>query len=261
MTLTMSSIRRLMDVAEKCQLADALGDSPETALAVHLLRKGGGEVYVMGDLPDFRAVVLEAYDVGPELLAFGGDAEALVHILAGIRDWEAVNAPAAIGPQLAGLIASELCLPGHMIDDIYQVPGGPVAVVSNPDVRMLSHADVDMLNATPDVIRDSFDDDLHAVLEEELIAGAVVDGQVVSVGCTYGFREKFVDVAISTLPAYRGRGYAAAAASLVASRTQAAGNVPIWSCAPTNTASLAVAARLGYIEVSRRANIVLDNRD
>jgi ribosomal protein S18 acetylase RimI-like enzyme len=257
MTLTISSARRLMDAVEKCQLADALGDSPETALAVHLLRKGGGEAYVAGDLPDPRAVLLEAYDVGPELLAFGADAEALVSMLAGIREWEAVNAPANIGPRLAALIADELCIPNHIVDDIYQVPGGPVEVVSHPDVRMLTHADVDMLNATPDDIRDSFDDDLHAVLGEELIAGAVVDGRIVSVGCTYGFHEKFVDVAISTLPEYRGRGYARAAASLVVSRTQAAGHVPIWSCAPTNTASLAVAQTLGFREWSRRANIWL----
>ena len=124
---------------------------------------------------------------------------------------------------------------------------------------MLTHADIPLLEATPDDIRDSFDDDLNVVLAEELIAGAVLPGAgIVAIAATYGFCEPFVDVAISTLADYRGRGYARAAASLVASQTQEAGRTPIWGCAPTNLSSLHVANRLGFQEVSRRVNVVLD---
>ncbi len=258
MALTIPSTRRFLGDAEKRQLADALGDSPETAIPVHLLRLGHGHVHMVGELPDFQAVVIEDYDVGSELMAYGADAGAALRILQEIPAWDIVNVPHAIAAELAGLLQQEMRLPNHVVDDIYQVPQGPIAIVPNADVRLLTVADAGMLDATPEDIRLGFDDDLHCVLEDELVAAAIVDDQIVATGSTYGLREPFVDIAISTLADFRCRGYARSAASLVAAGTQQAGGVPIWSCAPTNTASLAVAYRLGFREVSRRANIVLD---
>ncbi len=258
MALTIPSTRRFLGNAEKRQLADALGDSPETAIPVHLLRLGHGQVHMVGELPDFQAVVIEDYDVGSELMAYGADVQAFWRILQDIPSWEALNVPHVIAAELAALLQHQMRLPNHLVDDIYQVPQGPITIVPNPDVRLLTVADADMLEATPEDIRLGFDDDLRCVLEDELVAAAIVDGQIVATGSTYGLREPFVDVAISTLADFRCRGYARSAASLVACGTQQAGRVPIWSCAPTNTASLQVAYRLGFREVSRRANIVLD---
>ncbi len=261
MALTIPRTRRLLDTGEKKQLADALGDSPETAIPVHLLRQGRGQVYIVGELPNFDAVIIEDYDVGPELLAFGQDIEGFLAILQGIPHWDALNLPHELGEPLAALICADMGLANHLVDDIYQVPGGPVAISHNDDVRLLTCDDIPLLKVTPDDIRDSFDDDLETVLAQERIAGAVLPGVgIVAIGSTYGFCEPFVDVAISTLADYRCRGYARAAASLVASETQIAGHTPIWSCAPTNLSSLAVAAKLGFPEVSRRINVVLDTR-
>jgi GNAT superfamily N-acetyltransferase len=250
-----------LDTKAKTQLADALGDSPETGIPVHLLRQGRGLVHLVGDLPHFEAVIIEDYDVGPELLAFGRDIYGFLSILRDIAHWEAVNLPHTLGEPLSLLVCNELGLPNHLVDDIYQVPGGPVAAFHHPEVRMLTPADIPLLEVAPDDIRDSFDDDLNVVLEQERIAGAVLpDAGIVAIGATYGFCEPFVDVAISTLAEYRGRGYARAAASLVASAVQQAGRTPIWSCAPTNLPSLAVARALGFREVSRRINVVLDGQ-
>jgi hypothetical protein len=259
MTLTISSTRRLLRPGEKSELADALGDSPETALPVHLLRKGNGQVYMAGELPDFQAVIIEDYSVGPELMAFGSDTYSLWRLLEGIDGWDAVNVPGSIGRELADIIREEIRVPIRLVDDVYQVPAGPIPLFYNDEVRMLTHRDIELLEATPDAIRDCFDDDLEVVLDEELLAGAVLPGAgIVAIGSTYGMQEKYVDIAISTLEAYRCRGYARAAASLVASATHQAGRTPIWSCAPTNLGSLQVARHLGFREVSRRANIVLD---
>src|SRR5512140_1042713 len=167
MALMIPSTRRILGEAAKRQLADALGDSPETALPVHLLRKGHGLVHMMGDLPGFAAVVIEDYDVGSELMAFGSDVLALWHLLSGMDAWEAVNAPAAIAAPLAAIMQHEMGLPNRVVDDIYQVPAGPVAVVPNADVRLLTVADAAMLDDTPEDIRLGFDDDLRCVLEEE----------------------------------------------------------------------------------------------
>lgn len=258
MAVIIPSTRRSLSSAEKRKLADALGDDPETALPVHLLRQGHGLVHMVGELPTFRAVVIEDYSVGSELMAYGGDVYAFWTILQEIPEWDIVNAPAAVARELAALMQEEMKVANHMVDDIYQVPSGPVAVVPNPDVRLLTPADAALLDDTPEDIRLGFDDDLQSVLEEELVAGAIADGRIVATGATYGLAEPFVDVAISTLEEYRCRGYARAAASLVCAGTQQRGHTPIWSCAPTNIGSLSVASRLGFHEVSRRVNIVVE---
>ena len=259
MTLTISSSHRLLDNVEARTLAGALGDSPETAIPVHLLRSGGGQVHMVGELPDFDAVIIEDYSVGPELMGFGRDVHAFWTILQDMDGWEAVNLPYEMGRPLAAMIRAEMGLPNHLVDDVYHLVAGRIPIFPHDDVRMLTHDDIPLLEASPDDIRDSFDEDLAAVMEEELIAGAVLPAAgVVAIAATYGFREPYVDLAISTLAPYRCRGYAGAAASLVAARTQEAGGIPIWSCAPTNMGSLHVAYRLGFQEVSRRVNIVLD---
>lgn len=250
----------MLGAVERRQVAEALGDSPETAIPVHLLRKGGGQVHLVGELPNFDALVIEDYSVGSELMVFGQDVRALGMILQGVSAWDAVNVPYDIALPLAAQLREEIGLGSHFVDDIYFLTDGPVAVIPNADVRMLTDADIPLLEAAPDDIRDCFDDALEAVIAEERIAGAVLpEAGVVAIAATYGFREKYADLAVSTLAPYRGRGYARAAASLVASETQNAGRVPIWSCAPTNIGSLQVAHRLGFKEVSRRVNIVLDS--
>ena len=259
MALTISSTHRLLSTMERRRLAEALGDSPETAIPVHLLRKGGGQVHMIGELPDSDAVIIEDYSVGPELMAYGRDVYGFAAILQGIYGWEAVNVPHEVGRPLAALIREEMRLASHLVDDVYHLVDGPIPVFPHSEVRLLTYEDIPLLEATPDDLRDNFDADLGAVMDEELIAGAVLPSAgVVAIAATYGFCEPYVDLAVSTLGTYRCRGYARAAASLVASETQKAGRIPIWSCAPTNTGSLQVAYRLGFREVSRRVNIVLD---
>ncbi len=259
MALTISSTHRLLGAGERSQVAEALGDSPETAIPVHLLRQGGGQVHLVGELPNFEALIIEDYSVGPELMAFGRDISGFWALLQELHGWDAVNVPYEVARPLASVICNEMGLPNHFVDDVYHLPGGPIPTVPNPDVRLLTYDDIPLLEASPDDIRDSFDDDLEAVMDEEIIAGAVLpEAGVVAIAATYGFTEKYVDVAVSTIAPYRCRGYARAAASLVGSETQRAGNIPIWSCAPTNIGSLQVAYKLGFREVSRRVNIVLD---
>jgi predicted GNAT family acetyltransferase len=65
---------------------------------------------------------------------------------------------------------------------------------------------------------------------------------------------------VATLPAYRRRGFATAAAALVATAIQAGGRIPVWSCGETNQASLRVATNLGFEPVLRRVYIILASR-
>ena len=58
-------------------LADALGDTPETVISVHALRRGLCKAYVAGNPSRFQGVIIRAHHLPTEPTGFGADPEAL----------------------------------------------------------------------------------------------------------------------------------------------------------------------------------------
>jgi len=85
-----------------------------------------------------------------------------------------------------------------------------------------------------------------------LAAGTVVDGRLVALAHTNAVTAKYGDIGVYTDDAWRGMGFATASASIVARRIQDSGRTPVWSAGEDNEASLNIAAKLGFSEVSRR---------
>ena len=69
---------------------------------------------------------------------------------------------------------------------------------------------------------------------------------------TNAITTRYGEISVSTQEAWRGLGFASASASIVARRVQDWGRTPVWSADEGNAASLRVAAKLGFVEVSRR---------
>ena len=91
-------------------------------------------------------------------------------------------------------------------------------------------------------------------------AGAVVDNRLVALAHTNAMTARITAISeCSPTKSWRGRGFATAAASIVAHCIRERGRVPVWSAGEDNAASLRVAAKLGFVEVSRRVylNIVV----
>jgi predicted GNAT family acetyltransferase len=94
------------------------------------------------------------------------------------------------------------------------------------------------------------------MLTDGIAAGAVVDGNIVAIAHTYAQTNLHADIGVSTVEQWREKGFATAAASLVAQEIQDRGKVPVWSCGEDNTASLRVAQKLGFTEVGRRTYVI-----
>ena len=75
---------------------------------------------------------------------------------------------------------------------------------------------------------------------------------------SYARTAKHADIGVSTLPEYHGRGFATAAASLVARRVQEAGQTPVWSTGEDNLPSRRIAEKLGFTEEDRRVYVIVD---
>ncbi len=77
--------------------------------------------------------------------------------------------------------------------------------------------------------------------------GAFVDGRLVSVAVPFHLGAAHADIGVVTEAAHRGHGRSTACAARVIADLRAAGVIPTWTTSPDNAASLAVAARLGFV--------------
>ena len=86
-----------LDSAARVRLAEALGDTPQTVIAVHRLRRGLGRAWVDGDPARFRAAIVQGDDLPDEPDAFGADPEAIWELLQHVEGWTCVSGWSGFG--------------------------------------------------------------------------------------------------------------------------------------------------------------------
>lgn len=79
------------------------------------------------------------------------------------------------------------------------------------------------------------------------VMGIVVEGHLVSICFCARRSDVAAEAGVDTAPGYRGRGYAGRVTSAWALAMRASGRIPLYSTSWTNTASLAVACKLGLV--------------
>ena len=237
-------------------LADVVGDTPMTVISASRLQQGICDAYIAGSLPDVdAAIVFDAY-CSDEPAGFGTDADALWQLLKATDGWSCINVDNSCAAALGALIEADRGTSIRYYGDVCHALLEPVHCHPNESVRRLSLEDVERLAKAPAEIQGNGYKTHEAMLTEGIAAGAVVDDNIVAIAHTYAETKLHADIGVSTLEAWREKGFATAAASLVAQEVQARGKVPAWSCGEDNTASLRVAQKLGFTEVARRTYVI-----
>lgn len=251
----MDAMPLLLTGEQMKHLADVLPDTPETVIATSQLRADRAQAWV-DRWPHWQTAVVEDLGQPGEPMLFGHPAAWAAGLFAQFTHWICLNVAQGDAAVMARLMGEQLQRPLRHKDDVYHTLTGPVSAVSHPDVRCLTSGDVPLLAAAPALIRGP---DPARLLQERFAAGAIVDGAVVAIAQNYAISPKFGDVGVATLPEFRERGYAAAGAALVAKWLVENGRTPVWSCGADNGASLRVAQKVGFAEVSRRVYLIIDN--
>ena len=237
------------------RLVDAIKETPETVIPIHLLTQGTCKAYAVGDPASSDAVVVQSDSLREEPFGIGGDALGLWALLRHLDDWIVVDVSPAVAPRLGALIrdatGKRVCYYG----DVYHTLTKPAPVIDEPAVRELTRDDLGLLEAAG-VDGAGFRGALSVLLEDGAVAGAVVDGRIVGTAQTAALTGRYGDIGVGTDDRWRGRGFATAAASIVARRMQETGRTPVWSCGEDNMASLRVAEKLGFEEFSRLTYVI-----
>ena len=237
-------------------LADLLGDTPMTVISTSRLKQGMCDAYVAGSLPDVdAAIVFDAY-CSDEPAGFGTDADALWRLLRATDGWNCINVDNSCAASLGALIEADTGTPIRYYGDICHALLEPVHYCPNEAVRLLTSEDVGRLAKAPAEVQGNGYKTHEAMLTDGIAAGAVVDDNIVAIAHIYAETDLHADIGVSTVEQWREKGFATAAASLVAQEIQAKGKVPAWSCGEDNAASLRVAQKLGFTEIDRRTYVI-----
>jgi len=242
---------------EREALIEWLGDSPGTVQSIHRLRRGLGRGLVAGPADQPRVALVASLLSPKENAAFGDDPELVWSLLRGVDGWVAVHVPVALAGQLARVIERETGRGTTPMEEIYFLPGKQAAAVSDPPVRRLTAADVPMMEAATEALgmEGWRFGSAAALIRESVAAGAVVDGELVAVGFAGYASDRHAEVGIVTREDHRNRGLSTAAAALVFAELVRSGKTPVWSTSEENVASQRVAAKLGFVETSRRVYV------
>ena len=237
-------------------LADIIGDTPMTVISASRLKQGRCDAYVTGTLPDITAaLVFDAY-CPDEPGGFGSDADALWQLLKSTDGWSCINVDTSCAISLGVLIEAGTSTSVRYYGDVYHALLEPVHRYPNAAVRLLTLEDVEYLRQAPTEVQGNGYKTHESMVTDGIAAAAVVDGNIIAIAHTYAETNLHADIGVSTLETWRKNGFATAAASLVAKEIQAKGKVPVWSCGEDNIASLRVAEKLGFTEVSRRTYVI-----
>jgi len=262
-------------------LADTLGDTPETVISTHLLRRSLCRAYVAGTPSRFDGAIIQDDFCPTEPTGFGSDPEVLWDLLESVKGWDCVNVSSENAVPLGDIIREKMGVQVRYYGDVYHVLSNPllsgVKVVTQPflchplmrrglnyhneAVRLLTLADLKLLESAPAELQGGGFGSLRGLLSDGIVACAVVSDEIVSIAHTYARTAHYADIGVFTHENWRGRGFATAAASIVARRVQEAGQTPVWSAGEDNFASLRVAQKLGFTEVSRRTYVILEKEN
>jgi len=242
-------------------LADVLGDSPETLISRHLLKRRRCRAYVAGEPSHFRGAIIQNRGDPGEPMGFGREPDVLWSLLQAARGWYCLNVSAGCAAALGKLMAENLGVAVRCLGDIYHVLSRSAPGFAHPSVRQLTVEDLQLLEVAPAELRGHAYSSLQGMLEEGIAAGAVVSGRLVSIAKTYARTEGHADIGVFTIDGFRRQGFATAAAAIAAARVQEAGQTPVWSAGEHNAASLRVAEKLGFTRVLARTYVIPERGD
>lgn len=248
---------RPIDREAETVLAERLADRPTTFGARCVLMRHVGAAWVRGPLEAPRAVIVRDRWAADEPDVLGDDPEEIWKLLRELPGWRGVHCTTELARGLAPVLERELGRPIELRDDIYHTLEGPATRYPHPDVRRLTEDDAELIERSPPELSPIGFDSTLAALSGGVVAGAVVGGQLRARTSMTLSSEGHADIGSHTLVGWRGRGYASAALSLVASEVRGRGLLPVWSCGGDDLASRRVAFKVGFRECGRRAYVVV----
>jgi hypothetical protein len=175
-----------LDRAGQRRLMSVIGEAPETLMSLEQLRRGLCRAYIVGTLDDPVASAVQPAALPGDVSVYGNDAQATFALLRQLDGWEAADVASAQARPVAEWLGWATRRKVIFSREHYFTLETPVPTLPHRDVRMLSAADLPLLEAATEPLGmgDWRFGSAGALLAEGLAAGAVMDGALAAVAFT-----------------------------------------------------------------------------
>lgn len=234
------------------RLMARLGENPRTVIPFHFLKRRRARAWTDDD---WANVVIETGVSEPMAFVFGDDADWQAGLIADLPRMRLYWCPVETADRLLGVVST------HHDEDVILEPDIQRTVSSHVhipppegvELRRLSRADLPLLgDCSPDLawLRNAWYS-WEELLEEGSVIAALMGVQMVSAAVTFARAERLDDIGVATDPTCQSRGLSTACASILVGELLAEGRQPVWTVFVSNTPSVRISEKLGFVTRSR----------
>ncbi len=231
------------------QLRAVLGENTRTVIPFHFMKHRNARAWADQSMSN---AIIYTGPVKPMAFIYGQDAHWQTALL-GELDWMGMYwCPTETVDAIQHVVASKAPSETVLEPDIQRTVQRHVHVPA-PDgvtIRRLSDAGLPAINASGDEIlwlTGGWERRWETLLEGGILVGAIAAGRMVSAAVTFARAEHLDDIGVATVSACRGRGLSSACASAIVGEILGEGRQPVWTVFCSNTPSVRISEKLGFM--------------
>jgi len=237
-----------IETADFPELMAALGENTRTVIPFHFLKRKRARAWADEELAN---VIIETGSPEPMAFIFGENARWQAEVLATLGRQRLYWCPTETVGQLLPTVRqkheSQLSLEPDIQRTVAQHV--PIAPPQGAEIRRMTGADLPAIAVcSPDIawLADSWDS-WEELLVKGIVVAAIVEANIVSAAVTFARADALDDIGVATDPLYQRRGLSSACASLLVKEMLAEGRRPVWTVFLSNTPSVRISEKLGFI--------------
>ncbi len=231
------------------RLRDALGENTRTVIPFHFLKHDGARAWAD---ERFENAVIFTGPIKRMVFVYGDDADWQVELLGGLEWLGMYWCPTDTGEDIHRAVEAKAPVETLLEPDIQRTVHKHVHVPppEGVELRRLSQADLPSIEAAGEELRwlcNGWQRSWEVLLDGGILVGAIIDGRMVSGAVTFARAERLDDIGVATLTEYQGGGLSSACASAIVAQILAEGRRPVWTVFCSNTPSVRVSEKLGFV--------------
>lgn len=231
-------------------------ESPFNVIPIHLLNRKLCRAFAINYISNFQTLIIQPNQLKSEPIAVGKNINEITELLSIVEGWECVNVDKKISNELSHLLSSKINKKIKIYKDLYYTLKKIPNAQKNKSVRLLDINDLEILSKAKPELQGAGFKSCSELLTEGVVAGAIIDNNLIAIAHTSAFSEKYADVGVYTLPDFRGHGFAKISATLVCDKLLKQNLTPVWSCGEDNFPSIKIAKNLGFEYFNNMAYLI-----
>ena len=230
------------------RLMDALGENTRTVIPFHFLERERARAWAD---EQYANVIVHTDAVGGMAFMFGDDVAWQAEILEDLGRLRLYWCPTGTVQRLLKVVASKHEAELILEPDIQRTVTEHVEIAApeGADIRRLTSEDLPAVRAcAPELewLSDGWGS-WEQLIESAILIGAMAEGRMVSSALTFARSAHLDDIGVATAPSHQRQGLSSACASMLVKEMLAAGRTPLWTVFLSNTPSVRISDKLGFV--------------